>query len=71
MISYDVTPFDGSSLKAGPKCTKVFVSNEKALVWTSSQCGIVEKLHGKGAGLMLLSTKTESFQGPLICVETA
>ena len=43
MISYDITAFDGFSLKAGPKCTNVFVSNEKALVWTSSQCGIVEK----------------------------
>ena len=43
MISYDVWAFDGFSLKAGPKCTNVFVSNEKALVWTSSHCGIVEK----------------------------
>ena len=43
MISYDVTAFDGFSLKAGPKCTNLFISNEKALVWTSSQCGIVEK----------------------------
>ena len=43
MISYDVRAFDGFSLKAGPKCTNVFVSNEKASVWTSSHCGIVEK----------------------------
>ena len=43
MISCDVRAFDGVSLKAGPKCTNVFISNEKALVWTSSQSGIVEK----------------------------
>ena len=43
MISYDVRAFDSFSLKAGPKCTNVFVSNEKALVWTSSHCGMVEK----------------------------
>ena len=43
MISYDITAFDGFSVKAGSKCPNVLVSNEKALVWTSSQCGIVEK----------------------------
>ena len=53
--------FGGFSLKAEPKCTNVFVSNEKALVWTSM---------GKEL-LMHLSTKREIFQGPLTCVEAA
>ena len=66
MISYDVRAFDGFSLKAGPKRTNIFVSNEKALVPSNSRKGYMGK-----ELLMYLSTKPEIFQGPLICVEAA
>ena len=53
----------GFSLKAGPKCTKVFVSNEKALVWTSSQCGIVEKAAWKRSSFdAFVNTKRRFFK---------
>ena len=61
MISYDVRAFDGFSLKAGPKCTNVLVSNEKALVWTSSQCGIVEKTAWKRSRFDAFVDKNEDF----------
>ena len=61
MISYDVTAFDGFSLKAGPKSTNVLVSNEKALVWTSSQCGIVEKTAWKRSRFDAFVNKNEDF----------
>ena len=71
MISYDVRAFDGFGLKARPKCTNAFISNEQALVWTSSQCRIVEKAAWKRSSFDAFVNKTESFQGPLICVEAA
>ena len=61
MISYDVRALDGFSLKTGPTCTNVFVSNEKALVWTSSQRGIVEGCKEKEL-LSHLLTKTKIFK---------
>ena len=61
MISCDVRAFDGFSLIAGPKCTNVFVSNEKALVWTSSQCGIVEKAAWKRSSFDAFVNKKGDF----------
>ena len=63
MISYDVTAFDGFSLKAGPKCTNVLVSNEKALVWTRSPCGIVEKTAWKRSRFDAFVNKNGDFSG--------
>ena len=61
MISYDVTAFDGFSLKAGPKCTNILVSNEKALVWTRSQCGIVQTTAWKKSRFDAFVNKNEDF----------
>ena len=61
MISYDVRAFDGFSLKAGPKCTNVFISNEKALVCTSSQCVIVEKAAWERSSFDAFCNKNRDF----------
>ena len=61
MIGYDVRAFDGFGLKARPKSTNVFISNEQALVWTSSQCRIVEKAAWKRSSFDAFVNKNGEF----------
>ena len=67
MISYDVRAFDGFGLKARPKCTNVFISNEQALVWTSSECRIVEKAAWKSSFDAFVNKNGEFSRSTRLC----